>query len=63
MTDAQTAIERLDTYGYCVLEERMPAAQAAELSQRLLEQHADPAPGVHLQVQDRYQTLYGLFNR
>ena len=64
------AVEHLDTWGYCILEDRIPAARAEGMTARFLELHTDlrqreqafRGHQVHHQVQDRYETLYGLQN-
>ena len=60
--DLQQAAAHLDTYGYCVLEDRIPAAMAAELAAHCLELHADPAYQQYISGDEYYQTLFGMLN-
>ena len=39
--EIESAIHHLDTYGYCILADRMPVNLAAEISERCLEMHDD----------------------
>ncbi|MSR83633.1 MAG: hypothetical protein EXS58_12040 [Candidatus Latescibacteria bacterium] len=55
-------IEHLDTYGYCLLEDRIPAAMASELAARCLELHADPQYHPLIHGDQHYQTLFGMVN-
>ena len=47
-SEIQAAIERLDTYGYCLLEERIPAELADNLADWCLQLHADPKYKPHI---------------
>lgn len=57
------AIQHLDTYGYCLLEDRVPVSLAQGLAARCLELHADPQY-LPMMVNDdpRYHTLFGMVN-
>ena len=61
-TDVQNAIEHLSTYGYCILEDRLPAALASQLAERFLQLHADPAYTPYVIGDNHYQTLFGTLN-
>ena len=56
------AIYHLDTYGYCLLEDRIPAATARELAARCLELHADLQYKPLIHGDQHYQTLFGMVN-
>ena len=56
------AIDHLDTYGYCLLEDRIPAATARELAARCLELHADLQYKPLIHGDQHYQTLFGMVN-
>lgn len=56
------AIEHLDTYGYCILEDRLPPEQADRMAQKYIELHADPKNKPYLSGDKYYQTLFGLLN-
>ncbi|MDE0006295.1 MAG: phytanoyl-CoA dioxygenase family protein [Rhodospirillaceae bacterium] len=66
----KAAIEHLDIYGYCILADRIPAAQAEDMAARFLLLHTDPRQRetafrghpIHYSVEYRYETLYGLHN-
>lgn len=58
----KVAIDHLDTYGYCLLEDRIPAATARELAARCLEVHADPQYQSFIVGDQHYQTLFGMVN-
>lgn len=64
MTDpVQGAIDDLQTYGYCLLPERVPADWARAFAARCLELHADPACRGDIVGDAHYQTLFGMVNR
>ena len=58
----KAAIDHLDTYGYCLLEERIPRDLAQGLAARFLEFHADPACKPYVVGDQHYQTLFGTLN-
>jgi hypothetical protein len=58
----KAAAEHLDTYGYCLLEDRIPARTARELAARCLELHADPQYKSLIHGDQHYQTLFGMVN-
>lgn len=58
----KAAVEHLDTYGYCLLEDRIPAQVAGELAARCLELHADPQYKSLIHGDEYYQTLFGMAN-
>ena len=60
---AETAVEQLQTQGYCVLEGLLPTAAALSLADALVALHTDQlADEIHGADED-YQTLFGLLNR
>jgi ectoine hydroxylase-related dioxygenase (phytanoyl-CoA dioxygenase family) len=61
-TDVHGAIEHLTAFGYCVLEQRIPAELATQLGERLLELHADAAYAPYIVGDRYYQTLFGVLN-
>ena len=60
----QEAIDHLDLFGYCVLEEAIPAEQADRLAEQLFALHEDPKSRPYFQDPNDglYQTLFGLLN-
>ncbi|MBI2191464.1 MAG: phytanoyl-CoA dioxygenase family protein [Planctomycetes bacterium] len=58
----QEAIEHLETYGYCILEERILPEQADQMARKYLELHASPKVKPYLAGDAYYQTLFGLMN-
>ena len=60
----QEAIEHLDLFGYCVLEDAIPAEQAERMAERFFAMHEDPGNRAYFQDpdDDLYQTLFGLLN-
>lgn len=58
----KAAITHLDTYGYCLLEDRIPATVTAALAARCLELHADPQYKSLIHGDQYYQTLFGMVN-
>lgn len=61
--DTATAVEHLQTYGYCLLPDLLPAELARGLAARCLELHADDACRDHVVGDAHYQTLFGMLNR
>ena len=67
--DAREAIEKLDLYGYCILEGRLSRDETEELEQAFYDQHRDPAYEDWKAVEQwdgtahLYETLYGLLLR
>jgi len=61
-TDLEEAIEHLDTFGYCILEDRIPAELAESMAERFLEIHADPDLQKYNTGDQYYQTLFGMLN-
>jgi len=61
---AQAAIERLDLYGYCVIEDAIPAEQAERMAVHYFALHCDGANRSWFQdlSNEQYQTLFGLMN-
>jgi hypothetical protein len=57
-----SAIRHLDTFGYCVLPERVPREVAKEFGDRCLELHADPNNSTFIRGDEYYQTLFGMLN-
>ena len=60
----QEAIDHLDLFGYCVLEEAIPAEQAERMAEQFFAMHNDPKNRDYFQDpnNDLYQTLFGLLN-
>ena len=60
----QEAIDHLDLFGYCVLDEAIPAEQADRLAEQLFALHEDPKSRPYFQDPNDglYQTLFGLLN-
>lgn len=60
----QEAVNHLNLYGYCVIEEAISAARADKMAETYFRLHQDPAN--HAWFQDApdspYQTLFGLMN-
>lgn len=56
------AIAHLDTYGYCLLPERLPREQALALGERCLQLCADPTHADLIHGDEYYQTLFGMLN-
>src|SRR5690242_329374 len=61
-TDVRDAIQHLSVYGYCVLEERIPAELASQLAERFLALHADATYAPYIAGDRYYQTLFGALN-
>ena len=67
--DAREAIEKLDLYGYCILEGLLSRDETEELEQAFYDQHRDPAYEDWKAVEQwdgtdhLYETLYGLLLR
>ena len=60
--DLAAAIVHLETYGYCLLPERMPRKQALALGERCLALCQDPARADFIHGDEYYQTLFGMLN-
>ena len=60
--DLQGAADHLDTYGYCVLEDRIKPAMAESMAGDFLALHSDPALSTTIDFADHYQTLFGMLN-
>ena len=60
----QEAIEHLEIFGYCVIEDAIPAEQADEMAERYFQFHQDPATRSLFQnpTDELYQTLFGVIN-
>ncbi len=58
----EEAIHHLATYGYCVLEDRIPAEQAQRMAKKYLELHVDPADRLLSAGSSHYQTVFGILN-
>jgi len=61
---ALNPIDHLSTYGYCVLENRIPAALADVMTERFLQLHEDPKNRQYMDNPDdkHYRTLFGMAN-
>jgi hypothetical protein len=60
--ELQAAIDHLETYGYCLLENRIPAALTQSLAVRCLELHQMPKNQEYIHGDEFYQTLFGMPN-
>jgi hypothetical protein len=58
----EAAIEQIQTYGYCILEDRLPNHIAQCLAQRCLDLHDDPKCKPFIIGGQFYQTLFGMLN-
>ncbi len=61
--EIQQAIDHLDTYGYCLLPDLLPATWCADFAAACLALHADEACEPHIVGDKHYQTLFGMMNR
>ena len=55
-------VEHLERYGYCLLEDRIPAAEARGMAEDFLQLHADPQYAQYIDGDEHYQTLFGMLN-
>ena len=60
--ELQEAIEHLDRYGYCLLEDRIPEDEARAMAEDFLHLHADPQYAKYTVGDEHYQTLFGMLN-
>lgn len=60
--DIKAAIEHLDRYGYCLLEDRIPAETARSMAKRFLELHQIPENKEYIHGDAYYQTFFGVMN-
>ncbi|NKB68916.1 MAG: hypothetical protein GKR89_17760 [Candidatus Latescibacteria bacterium] len=60
--ELEEAAAHLNIYGYCLLADRIPAAQAEALAACCLELHADPQYQQYISGDEYYQTLFGMLN-
>jgi ectoine hydroxylase-related dioxygenase (phytanoyl-CoA dioxygenase family) len=60
----QEAIEHLDTFGYCVIEDAIPAERADQMAAKYFQLHEDSAnrPLFQNPNDELYQTLFGVIN-
>ena len=58
----QEAINHLDLYGYCVIEEGIPGDTAREMAHDFLTFHTQPAYQDFIHGDAYYQTLFGMMN-
>ena len=58
------AIAHLDTFGYCLIEDAIPAAHADAMAEKYFQLHRNPANRDAFQDPDdeMYQTLFGVVN-
>ena len=58
----QDAIEHLETFGYCLIEDAIPAAQADTMAEKYFQLHQNPMNSDAFQDPnaDLYQTLFGV---
>ena len=61
-TEQQEAVDHLETYGYCVLPERISPKMALSMAERFLGLHGDPRYSDVIVGDDHYQTLFGMLN-
>jgi ectoine hydroxylase-related dioxygenase (phytanoyl-CoA dioxygenase family) len=57
-----TPIEHLDLFGYCLIEDAIPAAQADQIADRCLRLHDELQGQPNLQTSRGYETLFGVMN-
>ena len=60
--EVERAVEHLETYGYCLLENRIPEDLAGSMAERILELHADPECQGYNVGDKHYQTMFGMMN-
>ncbi len=60
--EIRAAIDSVNAYGYCVLEDRIPEDMARSMAERFLEIHADPEYQRYNTGDQYYQTLFGMLN-
>lgn len=60
--EVEWAVEHLKTYGYCLLEDRIPGDLAQNMAQRCLELHAEPEPRSFVSGDEYYRTQFGMLN-
>lgn len=60
--ELKEAVDHLKTYGYCLLEDRIPSDVAKSLAGRCLELHDDDRYKQYITGDDHYQTLFGIMN-
>ena len=63
VVELQEAARQLLVDGYCLLEDRLPEAQATEMAADFIRMHADAALAGDKHVQPGYETLFGMLNR
>lgn len=56
------SVELLKIYGYCILEDRIPAEQADRMAQKYLQLHEKPETQPFISGDEHYQTLFGMMN-
>ena len=58
------AIEHLETFGYCLIEDAIPALQADAMAEKYFQLHRNPANRDAFQDpnDEMYQTLFGVVN-
>ena len=61
-SDVKAAIDCLATYGYCLLEDRIPEDTVRRMAERFLELHTDPQCQIYNTGDQYYQTLFGMMN-
>jgi ectoine hydroxylase-related dioxygenase (phytanoyl-CoA dioxygenase family) len=60
--DIRAAIDSVNAYGYCVLENLISQDMARSMAERFLEIHANPEYGRYNTGDQYYQTLFGMLN-
>ena len=58
----EEAIQHLETYGYCLLEDLIPTEQAKEMAEKYLRFHEDPEMRQYIVGEHPYETLFGVLN-
>ena len=56
------AIKHLETFGYCVLPDRIPGDLARQMAERFVELVDDPQHAAAITGDEHYQTLFGMLN-
>lgn len=56
------AIKHLETFGYCVLPDRIPGDLAQQMAERFLELVDDPQHAAAITGDEYYQSLFGMLN-
>ena len=60
--DLLDAVDHLQTYGYCLLEDRLPQEQTRAMAEDFLKLHANPDYDEYKANEWPYETLFGMLN-